>query len=631
MQKLPISQKKMIAQILIAAVLFAAAEIFVSFVSIPWYGQLALFAVIYLIPGWNVLKKSAIHIAHGQIFDENFLMAVATIAAFAIGEYPEAVEVILFYQIGTLFEKITVERSRQTVSDLLDLCPDEATVQRNGKEMVIPCDEIEIGERIIVKPGEKIPLDGIVVKGNSTLDTAALTGESIPVAIETGSEVCNGCMNLNGVVELIVTKIASESTAAKIMELVEESTSAKTKTERFITRFAKYYTPCVVIAAIILAILPPFVQGFLLSEGYHFTQWIYRALTFLIISCPCALVISVPLSFFGGIGCASKNGILVKGSNYLEVLAKAQTVVMDKTGTLTEGKFYVTETKPIDISATVLLEQAALAESASNHPIAKSLLEAYKKKPDSTRICDIHEVAGKGVSAIVDGKKVLAGNADFLHEAEISTHSEHGNGTFVHVAIDKNYVGYLRISDRIKEDAPDAMRMLRQSDVDCLAMLTGDNESVAKEVSDFLALDEVHAKCMPGDKVRIMQEYRQKLSKNRTLVFVGDGMNDAPVLAQSDVGVAMGGLGSDAAIAAADLVILDDKPSKIGLAMRIAKKTVAIAKENIIFAFVIKAAILLLGALGFAKIGLAIFADVGVAVIAILNAMRTMWITNKKE
>ncbi len=611
-------QKKILLKIIIGAVLFAVAMLIVHLVSLPWWAEFLIFAAVYLVPGWSVLAKAARNILHGQIFDENFLMAIASVAAFAIGEYPEAAEVILFYQVGELFEKIAVGRSRQAVSNLLELCPDEATVLRNGRPETVSIDEVAVGEQILVRPGEKIPLDAKIVSGHSTLDTAALTGESMPQNVQTGDIVCSGCVNLSGVIELIVTKPASESTAAKIMELVEASASRKAKTEQFITKFARIYTPCVVIGALLLAVLPPLVSG------GSFSEWIYRALTFLIISCPCALVISVPLSFFGGIGSASKQGILVKGSNYLEALSRAQTVVMDKTGTLTQGKFYVTKQYAVTLSEAEQLELAALAESASNHPIAQSLREAYGKEIDTERVCDIQEIAGHGVSAVVDGKQILAGNAAFLEEHGIQTNSPDGVGTAVHVAADNIYTGWLLITDIVKPDAAEAVQMLRQSGVTCLAMLTGDSESAAQEIGRQLALDEVHAKCLPTDKVRLMQEFRKKLSRNRTLVFMGDGMNDAPVLAQSDVGVAMGGLGSDAAIAAADLVILDDKPSKLGAAIRIAKKTMMIARENIVFALGIKAIVLVLGACGLAHIGAAVFADVGVSVIAILNAARAL-------
>lgn len=611
-------QRKILIKIVIGAVLFAAGMVMTHLLTLPWWVELLIFLAVYLVPGWSVVAKAVRNIAHGQVFDENFLMTIASIAAFAIGEYPEAVEVILFYQVGELFEKIAVGRSRQAVSDLLDLCPDEATVLRDGASKTVLVEEVAVGEHILVRPGEKIPLDATVFEGQTTIDTAALTGESMPVSAGPGDAVCSGCVNLSGAVELTVTKPAAESTASKIMELVEASSSRKAKTEQFITRFARYYTPCVVIAAVILGVLPPLITG------QAFSGWIYRALTFLIISCPCALVISVPLSFFGGIGCASKNGILVKGSNYLEALAHAQTVVMDKTGTLTQGKFHVTKQFATGISEAEQLELAALAESVSNHPIAQSLRDAYGKPLDTDRVTCVQEIAGHGVSAKVDDRQVLAGNATYLETAGMHPEMPKESGTAVHMAVDGIYVGYLLIADTVKPDAAEAVQSFRSSGVTCVAMLTGDSESAAQEVSTVLALDEVHAKCLPGDKVNYMQTYREKLDKGRTLVFVGDGMNDAPVLAQSDVGVAMGGLGSDAAIAAADLVILDDKPSKLGTAIRIAKKTMRIAQQNIVFALGVKAIVLVLGACGLAHIGAAVFADVGVSVIAILNSMRAM-------
>lgn len=618
-------QRKIRTKIIIGGVLFVAAMVVTHLLSLPKWAEPVLFLIAYMVPGWSVIAKAARNITHGQVFDENFLMTIASIAAFAIGEYPEAVEVILFYQIGELFEKIAVGRSRQAVSDLLNLCPDEATVLRDGKAETVLVEEVAVGEHILVRPGEKFPLDSEIFRGHTTVDTAALTGESMPVSAAPGDKICSGCVNLSGAVELVVTKPASESTATKIMKLVETSASQKAKTEQFITRFARYYTPCVVIAAVILAIVPPLITG------QAFSMWIYRALTFLIISCPCALVISVPMSFFGGIGSASKNGILVKGSNYLEALAHVQTVVMDKTGTLTQGKFHVTRQYAVVISEAEQLELAALAESASNHPIAQSLRDAYGTPLDSARVTEIQESAGHGVSALVDGRRVLVGNAVYLENAGLKPMTPDGNGTAVHVAVDGSYVGYLLIADSIKSDAAAAVQALRRSGVTCVAMLTGDSESTAQEVGTALHLDEIHAKCLPADKVQYMQEYRKKLSKGRTLIFVGDGMNDAPVLAQSDIGVAMGGLGSDAAIAAADLVILDDKPSKLGTAIQIAKKTTRIARQNIVFALGIKAVFLVLGACGLARIGAAVFADVGVAVIAILNSMRAIRAVKSKE
>ncbi len=616
-------QKIILTRIITGAVLFVAAIIVTHFMELQWWVNLIVFLAIYMIPGWSVLVKAARNIVHGQMFDENFLMAIASIAAFAIGEYHEAVEVILFYQVGELFEKIAVGKSRRAVSDLLNLCPDEATVLRDGKPQTVLIEEVAVGEYILVKPGEKIPLDGEISKGQTTVDTAALTGESMPAMVQTGDAVFSGCMNLSGAIELLVTKPASESTAAKIMEMVEQSSSMKAKTEQFITKFARYYTPCVVIAAVILALLPP------LFTGQPFSEWIYRALTFLIISCPCALVISVPLSFFGGIGAASKHGILVKGSNYLEVLSRVQTVVMDKTGTLTEGKFHVVEQHAEGIDKETQLELAALAESSSNHPIAQSLRDAYGKPADLQRVSNVQEKAGYGVSATVDQKKVLVGNRVYMENAGIMVKNSDEMGTAVHVAVDGKYAGYIVIADQLKSGAPAAVEMLRNAGVTCVSMLTGDSEKVANQVGTQLQLDEVHAKCLPGDKVNYMQQYREKLERGKTLAYVGDGMNDAPVLAQSDVGVAMGGLGSDAAIAAADLVILDDDLSKLSTALQIARKTMRITRENIVFALGVKAVVLVLGALGIAHIGAAVFADVGVSVIAIINAMRTLRIPKK--
>ena len=616
-------QKIILTRIITGAVLFVAAIIVTHFMELQWWVNLIVFLAIYMIPGWSVLVKAARNIVHGQMFDENFLMAIASIAAFAIGEYHEAVEVILFYQVGELFEKIAVGKSRRAVSDLLNLCPDEATVLRDGKPQTVLIEEVAVGEYILVKPGEKIPLDGEISKGQTTVDTAALTGESMPAMVQTGDAVFSGCMNLSGAIELLVTKPASESTAAKIMEMVEQSSSMKAKTEQFITKFARYYTPCVVIAAVILALLPP------LFTGQPFSEWIYRALTFLIISCPCALVISVPLSFFGGIGAASKHGILVKGSNYLEVLSRVQTVVMDKTGTLTEGKFHVVEQHAEGIDKETQLELAALAESSSNHPIAQSLRDAYGKPADLQRVSNVQEKAGYGVSATVDQKKVLVGNRVYMENAGIMVKNPDEMGTAVHVAVDGKYAGYIVIADQLKSGAPAAVEMLRNAGVTCVSMLTGDSEKVANQVGTQLQLDEVHAKCLPGDKVNYMQQYREKLERGKTLAYVGDGMNDAPVLAQSDVGVAMGGLGSDAAIAAADLVILDDDLSKLSTALQIARKTMRITRENIVFALGVKAVVLVLGALGIAHIGAAVFADVGVSVIAIINAMRTLRIPKK--
>ena len=613
-------QKKMLYRILIGIGLFLAAEVVTHLIDLPGWGELIVFGAVYLIVGGSTLLKAGRNILHGQIFDENFLMCLATIGAFGIQQYPEAVEVILFYLIGSLFESVAVGRSRKAVSDLMDICPDEAVVIRDGVQQTVSPEAVAVGETIFVAPGEKIPLDGVVRKGDSTVDTSALTGESIPAHVTKGSEVKSGCINLTGTMEIEVTKPAGESTAAKIMELVETSSSSKAKTENFITRFARYYTPCVVIGAVLLAVLPP------LLTGGNWSDWIYRALTFLIVSCPCALVISVPLSFFGGIGCASKNGVLIKGSNYLEVLAKAKTVVMDKTGTLTQGKFTVAEQYSVNEDPQTLLTTAALAEFYSNHPIAVSLRQAVDPgQLRAERVDQVQEIAGKGLRALVDGKQVLAGNAVFLEEEGFSCESPKQPGTAVQVAIDGTYAGYILIADTLKPDAKQAITGMKEAGVQKTVMLTGDNAKTGAYVAEQLGLDAYYAQLMPTDKVAHMQTLKAELADSKgTLVFVGDGMNDAPVLAQSDVGVAMGGLGSDAAIEAADIVILDDQPSKLVLAMRIAKKTMRIAKENIVFALAVKAIVLLLGALGLTGIGMAVFADVGVSVLAILNACRAL-------
>lgn len=613
-------QKKMLYRILIGIGLFLAAEVVTHLIDLPGWGELIVFGAVYLIVGGSTLLKAGRNILHGQIFDENFLMCLATIGAFGIQQYPEAVEVILFYLIGSLFESVAVGRSRKAVSDLMDICPDEAVVIRDGVQQTVSPEAVAVGETIFVAPGEKIPLDGVVRKGDSTVDTSALTGESIPAHVTNGSEVKSGCINLTGTMEIEVTKPAGESTAAKIMELVETSSSSKAKTENFITRFARYYTPCVVIGAVLLAVLPP------LLTGGNWSDWIYRALTFLIVSCPCALVISVPLSFFGGIGCASKNGVLIKGSNYLEVLAKAKTVVMDKTGTLTQGKFTVAEQYSANEDPQTLLTTAALAEFYSNHPIAVSLRQAVDPgQLRAERVDQVQEIAGKGIRALVDGKQVLAGNAVFLEEEGFSCESPKQPGTAVQVAIDGTYAGYILIADTLKPDAKQAITGMKEAGVQKTVMLTGDNAKTGAYVAGQLGLDAYYAQLMPTDKVAHMQTLKAELADSKgTLVFVGDGMNDAPVLAQSDVGVAMGGLGSDAAIEAADIVILDDQPSKLVLAMQIAKKTMRIAKENIVFALAVKAIVLLLGALGLTGIGMAVFADVGVSVLAILNACRAL-------
>lgn len=613
-------QKRLLIRIIVSAILFGCfalimhiqGDVFPHWVEIVGYG------VIYLFAGIETLWKAIRNISRGQIFDENFLMCLATIGAFGIGSYPEAVEVILFYLIGELFESIAVGRSRKAVSDLMDLCPDTAVVIRNGEKEEVNSDEVEVGETIFIAPGEKIPLDGILLKGSTTIDTSALTGESIPSDCKEGDAILSGCINLTGAIMMTVTKTAGESTAAKIMELVEESSSRKASTEKFITRFARYYTPCVVIGAVLLAFIPP-VIGF---GSFH--HWIKRALTFLIVSCPCALVISVPLSFFGGIGCASKNGILIKGSNYLEALTEVKTVAMDKTGTLTEGKFHVTKIHAVSGTEEDLLRYAALAETVSNHPIAVSLREAYGKLISESEVESSEEFAGKGVFAKVKNTEVYAGTSSYLESKGIKCEIPDAIGTAVHVSADSVYLGYLLVADVCKSDAAEAVSSMKSAGVTKTVMLTGDHQAVADEIAKQVGIDEVHAQLLPVDKVACMQKLQKELPPKGKLAFVGDGMNDAPVLAQSDVGIAMGGLGSDAAIAAADIVILDDKPSKISLVMKIARKTNNIAKQNIVFALSVKALVLILGALGITGIGAAVFADVGVSVLAILNAVRAM-------
>ncbi len=610
-------QKKLLWRIIISAVLFVAALILLHFaVSLPWYGELAVFGGIYLICGFTPLCKAAINIAHGQIFDENFLMCIATIGAFIIGEYHEAVEVILFYQIGELFESVAVGKSRRAISDLMELCPDEVTVLRDGERVVVSPDEVSVGEHIVLAAGERVALDGIVCTGCSSVDTAALTGEAAPLEVCPGSEILSGCMNLSGTLEVEVTKPSEESTAAKILELVEESASRKAKTEAFITKFARWYTPCVVIGALLLALVPP------LFSGLSFRVWVFRALTFLIVSCPCALVISVPLSFFGGIGCASKNGILIKGSSFVEVLAKAKTVVMDKTGTLTKGTFSVTAVHPIGMTADTLLEYAAYAEAESSHPIAKSLRVAYGKELSYSRLSRQTEHAGNGVSVHLDGVEICAGKKAYLADMGITCMDVQEIGTAVHVAVGGVYAGCIVVSDTLKEDAQETVDGLRAAGVEKVVMLTGDREEVGAAMAQRLGLDAAYAQLLPADKVAHMQRLKEELRGKGSLIFVGDGMNDAPVLAQSDAGAAMGALGSDAAIEAADIVLMDDKPSKLLLAIRIARKTMTIAKQNIIFALAVKAGVLILTALGYAGMEMAVFADVGVSVLAILNAMR---------
>ena len=554
----------------------------------------------------------------GQVFDENFLMTIATIGALILGEHSEGVAVMLFYQVGEWFQSYAVSKSRRSITSLMDIRPDYANIEQDGKLVQVDPDEVQIGSTIIVKPGERIPLDGTIIKGSSALDTSALTGESMPREVEPGMEVISGCINQTGILTIRTTKEFGESTVAKILDLVENASDKKGRIENFITRFARYYTPAVVFAALALAILPPIITG------QAFSIWIYRALTFLVISCPCALVISIPLSFFGGIGGASKIGVLVKGSNYLEALAHAEMVVFDKTGTLTKGSFAVSEIHSNDMKDHQLLELAAYAEDYSNHPISLSIKNAYGKKIDNTRITDVQEIAGHGVQALIDGKTVLAGNAKLMIREHIKYTACPSVGTVVYVACNGKYAGCIVIEDEIKADAPAAIRSLKSAGIRRTVMLTGDADAVGKKVANRLGLDQAYTELLPADKVDRVEDLLKQKSEKGTLVFVGDGINDAPVLARADIGIAMGGLGSDAAIEAADVVLMTDEPSKIATVMRIARKTIRIANQNIVFALGIKFLVLILGAFGYANMWAAVFADVGVSVIAILNAIRAM-------
>ena len=606
-------QKITLIRIIVSGVLLAAAYL----LPLEGWWRLPAFVVPYLLVGYDVLWNAVRNIGHGQIFDENFLMCIATIGAFALQEFPEAVFVMLFYQVGELFQSYAVGKSRRSISQLMDICPDYANIRRDGELVQVEPDEVQIGDIIVVKPGEKVPLDGVVAGGSSSLDTAALTGESLPRSIAEGDEVISGCINLEGLLEVRVTKEFGQSTVSKILELVENSASKKAKTENFITKFARFYTPCVVAAAVLLAVIPPLLFGGVWGE------WIERALIFLVISCPCALVISVPLSFFGGIGGASRLGILIKGGNYFEALAKAETVVFDKTGTLTKGVFRVTALHPENCTKEELLETATLAESYSDHPIARSVKEAYGKAVEQSRAVDVKELAGRGISAVIDGKKVLAGNDKLMKESDIPCHPCHKTGTSVHVAADGVYLGHIVISDEIKEDSKAAIQLLKTAGVNKTVMLTGDETAVGEAVAEELGIDEAYTKLLPADKVERVESLLNG-NKSGSLLFVGDGINDAPVLSRADVGVAMGGMGSDAAIEAADVVLMDDKPSKIAAAVKIAKKTMGIVWQNIVFALAVKFIVLILGALGLANMWAAVFADVGVSVLAVLNAMRTL-------
>ena len=607
-------QKRLLFRIIVAAVLFAAG----SLLPLGPTVEMGIFLVCYAVIGWDIVWKAVTNILHGQVFDENFLMTIATIGALILGEHSEGVAVMLFYQVGEWFQSYAVSKSRKSIASLMDIRPDYANVERNGKLEQVDPDEVNIGDTIVVKPGERVPLDGKIIKGTSALDTSALTGESMPRDVEPGMEVISGCINQTGILTIQTTKKYGESTVAKILDLVENASDKKGKTENFISRFARYYTPIVVFAAIALAILPPLVTG------QPFSVWIYRALTFLVISCPCALVISIPLSFFGGIGGASKIGVLVKGSNYLESLAHTEVVVFDKTGTLTKGSFAVSQIKAIDMKEEQLLELAAYAEDYSNHPISQSIQKAYGKKIDNRRISDVQEIAGHGVRAVIDGKTVLAGNAKLMNRENIAYTPSDAIGTVIYLACNGKYAGYIVIEDEVKADAPAAIRALKEVGVRKTVMLTGDADAVGKKVAQKLGLDQAYTELLPADKVDRVEAMLKQTSEKGKLVFVGDGINDAPVLARADVGIAMGGLGSDAAIEAADVVLMTDEPSKISAVVRIARKTIRIANENIVFALGVKLLVLILGATGYANMWAAVFADVGVSVIAILNAIRAM-------
>ena len=622
-------QKKMLTRILIAAAMLIALKL------IPVTGilQFALYLVVYGIIGYDILKKAWKGILNRQVFDENFLMAVATIGAFALaiyersGDYVEAIAVMLFYQIGELFQSYAVGKSRRNISALMDIRPDYANIERDGQLEKVAPDEVEIGSVIVVQPGEKVPLDGVILSGTSSLNTSALTGESLPRDAKEGDEVISGCINMTGVLRIRTTKEFGESTVSKILELVEDSSSHKSKSEAFISKFARVYTPAVCYGALALAILPPVVR-LLTGNSAQWGEWIYRALTFLVISCPCALVISIPLSFFAGIGGASKEGVLIKGSNYLETLSQVKTVVFDKTGTLTQGVFEVSGVHHNEMEDEKLLEYAALAECASSHPISKSLQRAYGKEIDRDRVSDIQEISGKGISAKVDGYDVLAGNSKLMELNRIAFIDCHSVGTIIHMAIDGEYAGHIVISDVVKPHAKEAIERLKHSGVEKTVMLTGDTRRVAEQVAKDLGVDEVHSDLLPADKVAQVEKLLAAKGDKDKLAFVGDGINDAPVLSRADIGIAMGAMGSDAAIEAADVVLMDDDPMKIAKAIRISRKCIGIVYQNIVFALVVKFACLALGALGIANMWAAIFADVGVMVLAVLNAIRALRVHN---
>ncbi|HJD12824.1 MAG TPA: cadmium-translocating P-type ATPase [Candidatus Ruminococcus avistercoris] len=620
-------QKKMLARILIAAILMIGFH----FLPVKGWFRFGLYLIPYLVIGYDILIKAGKGIRNRQPFDESFLMAIATIGAIIIGitgdgDYTEAIGVMLFYQVGEWFQSYAVGKSRRNISDLMDIRPDYANVERDGKLEQTDPDEVEIGSIIVVQPGEKVPIDGVIVEGSSSLNTSALTGESLPREAAVGDEIISGCINITGLLKIRTTKEFGESTVSKILDLVENASSRKSRSEQFITRFARIYTPAVVYCAIALAVVPPLVQLIALGMTPGWATWIYRALTFLVISCPCALVISIPLSFFAGIGGASNAGVLVKGSNYLETLSQVRYVVFDKTGTLTRGVFEVAAVHHNEMDREKLLEYAALAESASSHPISKSLKRAYGKEPDRSRVTDIKEISGKGVTAKVDGITVAAGNARLMEMLGVDWIDCHQSGTIIHMAIDGRYAGHIVIADIVKPNAREAVQALKKAGIEKTIMLTGDIKKVADQVAAFLGVDEVYSELLPGDKVCKVEELLAKKPEKARLAFVGDGINDAPVLSRADIGIAMGAMGSDAAIEAADIVLMDDDPMKISKAIRISRKCLRIVYENIWFAIGVKVICLVLGALGIANMWLAIFADVGVMIIAVLNAIRALFV-----
>lgn len=628
--KMTAKQKKMLIRIIIASVLLVA----LALSPITGYLRLALFLIPYFIVGYDILLKAAKGIANGRVFDENLLMTVATLGAIAIalydntGDYTEAVAVMLFYQIGEWFQAYAVGKSRKNISELMDIRPDYANIEQNGQLEKVDPDEVEIGSVIVVQPGEKVPIDGVVLEGQSSLNTSALTGESLPRNVEVGDEITSGCINLSGLLKIRTTKLFGDSTVSQILELVENATSRKSRSEAFITRFARVYTPIVFFSALALAVIPPLVRLFGLGLDAQWDDWIYRALVFLVISCPCALVISIPLSFFAGIGGASNQGILVKGSNYLENLSETKVLVFDKTGTLTEGVFEVVGVHHNKIEEKKLLEFAALAESASSHPISKSLQKAYGLPLNRNRVKDIREISGQGVIAKVDDVEVAAGNEKLMKSLNVQAITCHSVGTIVHIAINREYSGHIVISDRIKAHAKEAIRQVKLAGIQKTVMLSGDSRKVAEHVAKELGIDEVRSELMPADKVRIVEELLEQNKSRGKLAFVGDGINDAPVLSRADLGIAMGAMGSDAAIEAADVVLMDDDPLKIAKGIKISRKCLAIVKENIWFAIGIKVACLILGAFGIANMWMAIFADVGVMILAVLNAIRALFVKN---